>query len=46
MTRTKSSTRSAPRGFFCNACGNESARWFGRCPACGAWNTLVEAPEG
>jgi DNA repair protein RadA/Sms len=30
--------------FFCSACGHESARWFGRCPACGAWNTAAEAP--
>ncbi len=30
--------------FYCTECGNESAKWAGRCPACGAWNTLVEAP--
>ncbi|MFY9780763.1 MAG: hypothetical protein WAJ85_09665, partial [Candidatus Baltobacteraceae bacterium] len=24
--------------FFCSACGHESARWLGRCPACDAWN--------
>lgn len=30
--------------FFCSACGNESPRWLGRCPACEAWNTVVEAP--
>jgi len=30
--------------FFCSACGHENARWFGRCPACGAWNTAAEAP--
>ena len=30
--------------FFCSDCGNESARWQGQCPACGAWNTLVEEP--
>ncbi len=28
--------------FFCNECGNETSKWSGRCPACGAWNTLVE----
>lgn len=28
--------------FFCRECGQESARWFGRCPGCGEWNTLVE----
>ena len=31
--------------FFCTECGNETARWSGQCPACGAWNTLVEAPS-
>ena len=28
--------------WMCSECGNESTRWEGRCPACGAWNTLVE----
>ena len=30
--------------FYCTECGNETAKWAGRCPACGAWNTLTEAP--
>lgn len=30
--------------FVCQQCGYESAKWLGRCPDCGAWNTLVEAP--
>lgn len=30
--------------WYCNSCGNESAKWMGRCPACGEWNTMVEAP--
>jgi len=28
--------------FFCQACGYESAKWLGKCPSCGAWNTFVE----
>ena len=28
--------------FFCKDCGNEVARWVGKCPGCGAWNTMVE----
>ena len=28
--------------FTCNACGGTSPRWLGKCPGCGAWNTLVE----
>ena len=31
--------------FFCTQCGNESPKWQGRCPACGAWNTLEEHIE-
>lgn len=28
--------------FYCTECGNESAKWAGRCPSCGAWNSIVE----
>jgi DNA repair protein RadA/Sms len=28
--------------FVCQSCGYESPRWMGRCPDCGAWNTMVE----
>ena len=28
--------------FFCKECGNESPKWIGHCPACGAWNSYVE----
>jgi DNA repair protein RadA/Sms len=28
--------------FTCNACGGSSPRWLGKCPGCGAWNSLVE----
>jgi len=31
--------------FFCTSCGNESPRWMGRCPGCGAFNTLEEHIE-
>ncbi len=31
--------------FLCGACGNESLKWFGRCPHCGEWNTAVEETE-
>ena len=30
--------------FFCSECGYEQAKWSGQCPACRAWNTMVEAP--
>jgi len=28
--------------YICQECGAESASWYGRCSACGQWNTLVE----
>lgn len=31
--------------YFCTACGNETPKWVGRCPGCGAWNTLEEHIE-
>ncbi len=28
--------------FFCQNCGAQSAKWQGKCPSCGEWNTFVE----
>lgn len=28
--------------YFCNNCGYESAKWMGKCPGCGQWNSFVE----
>lgn len=28
--------------YCCSECGSETANWAGKCPACGAWNTLTE----
>lgn len=28
--------------YCCTECGNETSNWAGKCPACGAWNTLTE----
>lgn len=28
--------------FCCTECGAESLKWLGRCPGCGAWNTMIE----
>jgi DNA repair protein RadA/Sms len=28
--------------YTCSECGGTSAKWLGRCPSCGAWNTLEE----
>jgi DNA repair protein RadA/Sms len=35
MSKTKST-------FFCQNCGQESAKWVGKCPSCNEWNTFVE----
>src|SRR5205809_7335061 len=32
----------AKTSFLCQACGHESARWLGRCPDCGRWNSMKE----
>ena len=29
--------------YVCSECGGTSAKWLGQCPACNAWNTLVES---
>ena len=31
--------------FFCTECGNETLKWMGRCPGCGAYNTMQEHIE-
>lgn len=31
--------------FFCTNCGNETPKWMGRCPSCGAFNTMQEHTE-
>jgi DNA repair protein RadA/Sms len=28
--------------YTCQSCGSVQTRWAGQCPACGAWNSLVE----
>jgi len=39
MAKAKKTT-----AFFCQECGFESAKWVGQCPACKAWNSMVEEP--
>ena len=29
--------------FVCRECGYETVKWFGKCPGCGAWNTLEQS---
>lgn len=28
--------------FVCQECGHDSQQWLGKCPGCGAWNSMVE----
>ncbi len=28
--------------YVCSQCGNDSPKWVGKCPACGAWNSYAE----
>ncbi|MBQ8094004.1 MAG: DNA repair protein RadA [Clostridia bacterium] len=32
--------------YICSACGQETPGWLGKCPGCGAWNTLEEQAPG
>lgn len=34
--------RNSKKAFMCRDCGYDSSKWMGRCPACGAWNAMVE----
>ena len=40
MPKAKSKTT-----FYCKDCGNETAKWEGRCPSCNEWNTIVEEKQ-
>lgn len=31
--------------YYCTNCGNETMKWQGQCPACGAWNSIEEFVE-
>ena len=32
--------------YVCSHCGQESAKWLGKCPSCGQWNTFKEIRVG
>ncbi|GAB6992525.1 DNA repair protein RadA [Paenibacillus pini] len=31
--------------FYCTECGYESPKWYGKCPGCQTWNSLIEETE-
>ena len=39
MAKTANKTKTV---YVCSQCGNESPKWAGQCPACGAWNSFFE----
>lgn len=42
-TKQQSAKQKAPKtAFRCTECWESAPQWAGRCPGCGAWNTLVE----
>ncbi len=41
MTRVAKAAK-AKTHFSCQACGYQAAKWLGKCPDCGGWNTLTE----
>ena len=30
------------KAYFCRECGYDTAKWMGKCPSCGAWNSFTE----
>lgn len=36
----------ASSNFVCLSCGFQSPRWYGKCPECGEWNTMIEEEKG
>ena len=32
----------AKTAYICSECGGNTAKWLGKCPNCGSWNTLIE----
>ena len=37
--------RAPKQSFVCQSCGAVTPRWVGKCPECGAWNSLVEETD-
>jgi len=44
-TPARTTTSKSRVHHVCDECGGTQPKWAGRCPACGAWNSLVEAAD-
>src|SRR4030095_14931675 len=40
--RTMSAVAKVRTQFLCNQCGSVHPKWMGKCPDCGAWDSLEE----
>src|SRR5690606_3329086 len=40
---TEASMAKARSTYVCSECGGVSAKWLGKCPHCGAWNSMTES---
>ena len=38
----KSKSKKQKSTWYCTECGTTCSGWFGRCPSCGAWNSIEE----
>lgn len=45
MATSARAARKAKVVFVCTECGADTPKWAGKCPACGAWNSLQETVE-
>ncbi|GAA1381725.1 DNA repair protein RadA [Catellatospora chokoriensis] len=43
---TSKTAKPARPGYVCDACGHQPPKWFGRCPECGEWGSVIEASAG
>jgi DNA repair protein RadA/Sms len=43
VTTSRTTTKAARPTFVCDACGNQPAKWLGRCPECNEWGSIIES---
>ncbi|MGH3738873.1 MAG: DNA repair protein RadA [Micromonosporaceae bacterium] len=43
---SRRANRTVRPAYHCDECGHAVPKWLGRCPDCGAWGSILEAPTG